>query len=301
MAVMTETLVPALEDAHHAHAVALDRMRADAAVAPPGPYQLMLESQADEIQDTVHRIERHVRRLRPRGLLGGTVDIARFAARTTVRTAMLPLTIGQRTVTGLLRGRGPADERQLLKNTEDQYAAAARALAATRAGEVLAEWVHDRATLDLLTAVRRQDEELLARLEVSLSQQARSVAAATDGLRVEEAKNGGLALAATRTVWAVVDRLREAARPWEDSRSAAEESVVEMSGVTGTGGQGRAAQSGEEDLPIVGFSRLSVEEIERRLNALSEADLRVLERYEGTHANRRGVLDAIGRLLIQQP
>jgi hypothetical protein len=291
----TQTLIPALEDAHHAHAEARDRLRADAAVAPPGSQRQLLERQADDMQQRAHRIERHLRGLRPRGLLDDATDMARFAARTTWRTATLPLSIGQKTVTGVMRGRGPAAERQLLRNTEDEYAAAARALAATRAGEVLADQAQDRATLDLLRELRDQDQELLALLEDSLARQARSMAAGSDGFRVEPTADGGLAHAVTRTLRAVADRVRHAARAGQ--RPGGDEEPAEGKPETiSAAEQIQGAASSEESLPIVGFSQLSVEEIERRLRGLSESDLHVLEGYERTHAHRKGVLEAIDRL-----
>lgn len=294
---MTQTLIPALEDAHHAHAAARDRLRADAALAPPGPHQQMLERQADDLHERVRRIQAHVRALQPRGLLGGAADVARFAARTTWKTATLPVTLGQKAVTGVVRGWGPADERRLLRNTEDEYAAAALALATARAGEVLADQAQDRATLDLLQEIRHHDMELLDLLEDSLAQQARTVAAASDGSGVEEPANDGFAHAAGRPLRAVpevADRLRQAARPGHRGR-AEEEPAAPAPQATAVAEQVQGAVSSEESLPIVGFSQLSVEEIERRLPALSESDLHVLEGYERTHARRKHVLEAIER------
>jgi hypothetical protein len=176
MAEMTHTLVPALENARQTQAAVLDRFRADITVTPPGPYREELARQVTEVQDSLQRIEHHVRDLRPRGLVGDTVDLARFITRSTVHTAMLPLTMGSVILTGLLRGGRPTDERRLLKNTENEYATAARALAACRAGEVLAENVYDQATADLLGSVRRRDQELLEALEDSVAERARAVA-----------------------------------------------------------------------------------------------------------------------------
>ncbi|MFF5535921.1 hypothetical protein ACFY71_26135 [Streptomyces cinerochromogenes] len=292
---MTQTLIPALEDAHQAHAAARDRLRADAALAPPGPHRQMLEHEADDMQDRVCRIERHVRGLRPRGLLGGATDVARFAARTTWKAATLPLTVGQKAVTGVLRGRGPADERQVLRNIEDEYAVAARALASTRAGEVLADQAQDRTSRDLLRTMSREDQELLALLEDSLTRQARTVAAASDGIRVEQTAQGGLVDTATRPLRAVAHRLRRAAWPGQRP-GAGEEPVVDQPEVSAAAEQIQGAVSSEESLPIVGFSQLGVEEIERRLPALSESDLHVLDGYERTHARRKAVLEAIERL-----
>ncbi|MER8225881.1 hypothetical protein ABTZ58_36155 [Streptomyces sp. NPDC094143] len=188
-----------MEDAREAHEAVVDRLRANAMVTPPGPYRQMLDRQVDDVQESLQRIEPHVRELRPRGgLVGGSADIARFISRSVVRTAMLPLTTGSTLVTNMLRGRRPNDKRRLLENAEDEYAITARALAACRAGQSIAEAVRAQATADLLAALRRQDEELLERLENSVTQNARAVAAAANG-SVQD-NGGGLADAAARTV-----------------------------------------------------------------------------------------------------
>ncbi|MER5218655.1 IS630 family transposase [Streptomyces sp. NPDC002838] len=137
---MTDALVPALEDARDAHEAVVDRFRADATITPPGPYRQRLEGQVNDVQDSLRRIEHRVRKLRPRsGLVGENVDMARFVSRSAVRTAMLPLTIGSVITTEMLRGRWPNDERRLLRNAEDEYVVTARALAACRAGQSIAE------------------------------------------------------------------------------------------------------------------------------------------------------------------
>jgi hypothetical protein len=61
------------------------------------------------------------------------------------------------------------------------------------------------------------------------------------------------------------------------------------------------AATREEDLPIARFGQLSVDEIKRRLSRLSQSDLTMVEGYERAHANRRGVLDAIGQLRGNEP
>jgi hypothetical protein len=302
MAVMTEELVPVLEDARQAHAAVLDRFRTDASITPPGPYRQMLERQADEVQDSLHLIQHQVRQLRPRGVLGSAVALTQFVSRTTARTAMLPLTVGSRVVTGALRGRGPADARQLLRNMEDEYAAAARALAASRAGEVFAEQVEDHATADLLGSVRRQDEELLQALEASLTEQARTVAASTDGHGPDEGRGGGLTDTAGQTVRAVFERAldvtqRGGRRTW----GAAEGVVREATRPRRAAEEVQGAVVREEDLPIPGFSQLSTEKIQQWLRTLPQSDLTVIEGYERAHARRKGVLDAVERLRGAEP
>ncbi|PAZ10934.1 hypothetical protein CLM62_38470 [Streptomyces sp. SA15] len=302
MAVMSEAVVPVLEDARHAHAAVLARFRADAAVTPPGPYRQMLERQAEEVQDGLERIQHQVRDLRPRGVLDTALDVARFVSQGVMRTARLPLTIGSTLVAETLRGGRPAGARRLLLNAEDEYAAAARALASCRAGEVLAEEVHDQGTADLLGSLRRQDEELLQRLEDSLAQHARAVAASTNGFGPREDQLGGLPDAAAQAVQAAFDRARDVVQGgtrW--ARRAAEGAAREMPEPTRMAEEVRGAVTREQELPIPRFSQLSVDEIQQRLRPLSQSELTVIEGYERTHANRKRVLEAIEQLRGSEP
>lgn len=302
MAVMTEELLPVLEDARQAHAAVLDRFRADVTVTPPGPYRRMLEHQADEVQDSLHLLQHQVRELQPHGVLGSAVALTRFVAQGAARTAMLPLAMGSRIVTGILRGGGPADARQLLKNVEDAYATAARALAASRAGEVLAEHVDDRATAELLGSVRRQDEELLQSLELSLAEHARAVATSANGSGPGESRSAGLADAVGQTLRTAFEQARDVARRGgRQARDAAEGAVWETSQPGPMAEEVQGALAREEDLPIPGFSQLSTEKIQQRLPTLSPSDLTVIESYERTHAQRTRVLNAIARLRGGEP
>ncbi|UXY24254.1 hypothetical protein N8I84_40490 [Streptomyces cynarae] len=56
---------------------------------------------------------------------------------------MLPVEVAVAAMTEMADGERLAHERRLLKNAEDEYAAAARALAACQAGEKIAEQLHD--------------------------------------------------------------------------------------------------------------------------------------------------------------
>jgi hypothetical protein len=300
MAVMVEELVPALEDAHQAHAAVLDRFRVDAAATSPGPHRRMLEQQADQVEDSVRRIHNQMRHLQPRGVLGTAADVTRWISRSAVRTALLPVTIGSRTVRGMLPGGGPADVRQLLRNTEDEYAATARALAACRAGEIVAEQVDDPATADLFGSLRRQDEELLQALQDRLAEQARTLVASADDSG--ENRGGNLAGTTARTMRTTADRAREAVRGGgRRATGAAEGAAREMPAPGPMAEEVLGSVRSEEDLPIHGFSQLSTEQIRQRLRTLSQADLTVVEGYERAHGRRKGVLDAIERLREEEP
>ncbi|KOV77490.1 hypothetical protein ADL01_15865 [Streptomyces sp. NRRL WC-3618] len=297
MAVMTEELVPVLEDARHAHAAVLDRFRADATVTPPGAHRQLLERRAEEIRSSVQRIKRQERALHPRGVMDTAASVTRSVSRGVARTAMLPLTFASVIGRAILPGGGPAGPRQLLRNTEDEYAAAARALAACRAGEVVAEQADDQLTADLLGSLRRQDEELLQELENSLTEHARAVATATNGSASREGQGGGLSDAAAQTIQATFDRARDVARHGvQRTLSAAEEARRKTPVPGAVAEEVLGAVRREEDLPIPGFSQLSTEQITRRLRTLSQLDLTVIQGYERTHANRKRVLKAIEEL-----
>jgi hypothetical protein len=301
MAVMTDALVPALEDAREAHEAVVDRFRADVTITPPGPYRQMLERHVYGVQDSLERIEHQVRELRPRGgLVGDTVDMARSISRNAMRTVMLPLTIGSALVSDMLRGRQPTDERRLLRNAEDEYAVTARALATCRAGQSIAEEAHDQATADLLAALRRQDEELLEKLEDSVADRARAVAAAANGFIKEN--GGSLADAAAGALRTAADRVQDAAQiSGRQARAAAAGAVREMPDATRMAQEVQGAVTREAELPIPRFSQLSITDIKQQLRTLAQSDLTVVEGYERTHANRPPVLDTIEQLRGSEP
>jgi hypothetical protein len=301
MAVMTEELVPVLEDARQAHAAVLGRFRADATVTPPGPHRELLERKAAEVQVSVQRIQRQERALHPRGVLGTAVGVMSSVSLGAVRTAMLPLAIGSKVVRDMLPMGRPADPRQLMRNTEDEYAATARALAACRAGEVLAEQAGDAPTAALLGALRRQDEELLRELQDSLADRARAVAASADASG-GEGRTADLADQAAQVIGVVLERAREIAeRGIRRARGTAEGTAAETAEPTPIAEEILGAVRREEDLPIPGYNQLGTPEIERRLRTLSQLDLTVIEGYERAHAQRRRILDTIEQLRGVEP
>ncbi|MEU1594495.1 hypothetical protein ABZ468_16900 [Streptomyces sp. NPDC005708] len=306
MAAMTDVLVPALEDAREAHAAVVDRFRTDVTITPPGARRQRLERQVADAEDHLERIEDRVREMRPpRGLLSAAAQFVRFATRGAVRVTMLPVEVAVAAMTEMAVGERLARERRLLKNAEDEYAAAARAVAACQAGENIAEQLHDQETADLLGLLRRQDEELLESLEENLADRARAVAVATNGqlsLQAEAAEGGGLRDAVMRTVRAAVDWLRAAFRSsTRRVRGTAEGAWREIPSATRMAEQVEGAVTREEDLPIPGFSQRGVTNIQQRLRGLSQTELTVIEGYERAHAGRPGVLNAIEHLREAEP
>jgi hypothetical protein len=301
MTVTTDALLPALEDAREAHAAVIDRFRSDMTVTPAGPYRQVLERHVTDTQDQIDRIEHHVREIRPSRPLRDTVETVRSLARGAVRTTRLPLEIGALIATGMLRGRYPASERRLLKNAEDEYAMTARALAASRAGESIAEQANDQAASDLLGALRRRDEELLETLQNSLTEHAQAVVAAAHVGRTAP-DGGGLPSAATRTLLTAFDRVRDAARTaTQQTVRTTEGAARQMPRATRMAEELQGAVTRAEDLPISGYDQLRVTEITQQLPNLSQTDLTVIDGYERAHANRPGVLNAIERLRGNEP
>ena len=305
MAVMTEELVPVLEDARLAHAAVLARFRADATITPPGPHRQMLERQAAEVQVSLQRIERQERSLQPRGVLGTAVGVMSSVSLGAARTAILPLTIGSKIVRGMLPAGRPADPRQLMRNAEDEYVAAARALAASRAGEVLAEQAGDEPTAALLGSLRRQDEELLRELQDTVTDRARAVVATAhaNGSRAGDVSSAAvLADTAAQVLRAVLERARDIAeRGVRRARGAADDTAPQPPGATPIAEEILGAVRREEDLPIARYNELGTPEIESRLRTLSQLDLTVIEGYELAHAKRRRILDTIQRLRGAEP
>ncbi|KUO20056.1 hypothetical protein [Streptomyces dysideae] len=265
MAVTTNALIPALEDARQAHAAVIDRFRSDVNVTPAGPHRSVLEEHMSTTQEHIARIDDRIRVLRPSRPLQDTIQSVGLLARDAVRLARLPWEIGALMAAETVRGRQSVGERRLLRNAKDEYAITARAVAACRAGQSIAEEAQDQAAADLFEALLGQDEELLRRLQDSLAEHAAAVAAEADGGRRPSAE-GGPDDAAARTAEEV---------------------------------QGTVTRP--EGLPVSGYEQLSVSDITGQLRMLSQVDLTVIEGYERAHADRPEILNTIERLRGSEP
>jgi hypothetical protein len=295
MTVTTDALVPALEDAREAHAAVIDRFRTDISVTPAGPHRQKLERHIADARDNIARIDDHLRAIHPRRPLQNATEVVRFVSSGVIRAASLPLVIGALGAGSIWRGRRQATEHQLLKNAENEYTAAARALASCRAGESIANIAHDKEATDLLAKLRRQDEQLLQTLEHSLDEQAQALASATANGGRSAQPNGGLAGAASHAVRAAADRIREAARTGgqQATRAAAGAAREMPRSAAWMAGQAQGAATREEDLPISHYDRLTVNDLTRQLRKLPQSDLAIIEGYERAHANRTSVVKAI--------
>ncbi|MDG9709579.1 hypothetical protein [Streptomyces sp. DH10] len=294
-AVTTDALVPALEDARDAHSAIIDRFRADIAVHATGPRREVLERHIDSTYDCVARIDGHMRELRPGRPLRDTADRVRLTARATVRMAGLLLEIGAAITTAILHRRKGPSPLQVVRHTENEYSITARALAACRAGESIAEQAHDQVAADLLATLRRQDEELLATLEDRLAQQARATAVAGSGHGTQSG-DGGPPDATTSTVHSAVKRVRKAAEG-----GAREATHTATDALRRMPEEDDEAVTREEEPPILGYEHFRVADIVQRLPRLSQAQLSALDGYERAHASRPEILNAIERLRGSEP
>ncbi|MDX3235019.1 hypothetical protein PV392_04840 [Streptomyces sp. ME03-5709C] len=298
MTLTTDALIPALEDVREAHAAVVDRFRADMAVTPVGPHRQRLERHAAQTQQHIARIDTHIRDMRPRRLLRETGDMVCSASQGAFHTAMTPLHIGARMVRGIMPGGASADEYRLLKNSEDEYTATARALATCRAGESIATLAQDDRAGALLTTLRRQDEQLLRELESSVEEQALALAttAAGNGRRTLGAV--GIADAAVRTLRTTAQRLQAV---WTGDAEPLPRPAAEAARPAGRSPRADTPMAPAMALPLADYDRLPVAEIIQRLRLFSQADLSMIEDYEREHGDRVGILNAIENLRGNQP
>ncbi|WP_151484367.1 hypothetical protein [Streptomyces albicerus] len=278
MAVATDLLVPALREVREAKAALADRFRAHLAVTPPGEHRDVLERRLGDARGHMYRIDERLSTLQPRGLvqsvLGGAWQLTGQAARLSFDVAL--------SVPGaVFRSRGTAKEYQLLKNAEHEYAVTALALAVCRAAERIAQEAEDTVSVELLSCIRRDDEEALDELADAIEQHAKAAVAAAE--TAEGLSNGGAG---------------QAVREWG---SWLRETAERMPGADRLQGGPQGALISEEELPIPDYRRLSTKMIIDRLPHLAQTDLATLGAYERCHAGRSAVLSRIAELLGPVP
>ncbi|MGW1803050.1 hypothetical protein ACWCQN_46365 [Streptomyces sp. NPDC001984] len=279
MSVATDLLVPALREVRETKAALADRFKAHLAVTPSGEHREVLERRLGDARGHVYRIDERLETLRPRGraqsVLGDAWQLTGQAAR-------LPFDVAMPIPSAVFSSRAAATEHQLLKNAEDEYAVTALALAVCRAAERIAQEAEDAVSSELLSSIRRDDEETLEELADSLDQHAKAEVAAavetTDGLGV-----GGAA---------------QAVREWS---SWLRETAERMPGADRLQGAPRGALITEDELLIADYRRLGTKMIIDRLPHLTQTDLATVGAYERSHAGRPAVLSRIADLLGPVP
>jgi hypothetical protein len=302
----TDLVIPALRDVRDAQAAVVDRFQAHIAVTPAGGYRQILERHVADAQDHLSSIDEHMNQLRPHGLLRDALGGARHLAGQATRVARLPLDVAMAAPARALRGRRRAAERQLLKNTEEEYAITALAVATCRAGESIAQDADDDAGADLLGSIRRHDEELLEALGGNLEESAEAVVAAANGGRSAERIASTGATEAVRAGWS---RLRETveangrqAEQWEQQAERTVAGAIgRLPGVARVRGEAKGAAAAEDELPIPGYGELTAVEVTGWLRHLSQVELATIEGYERAHAGRSTILNKIADLSGDEP
>lgn len=278
MAVATDMLVPALREVREAKAALADRFKAHLAGTPAGEYREVLERRVGDARGHVYRIDEHLGTLQPRGRMQTVLGNAWYL---TGQAARLPFDVAMTVPSAVFRGRGPATEHQLLKNAEDEYAVTAFAVAICRAAERIAQEAEDAVSSEMLSSIRRDDEEALEELGSSLEQHAEAVVMAA------ETAEGLGATGAAQAVRAWSNWLRETAE--------------RMPGADRLQGAPEGALIREDEVPIPDYRRLSTKMILDRLAHLSQTDLATVGAYERAHAGRPVVLSRIAHLLGPEP
>ncbi len=189
MTAKTDVLVPALRDVRQAEAVVAARFRVHAPVIPEGQHRTIVEREREQARGHMRRLDERIKALQPRrgpaqSVLGSAWSLAGQVA----SMARIPLDAARALPAAVRPGRAT---RQQLHNTEEEYAAAAFALAACRAGERVARQADDPASSDLLRAILREDEQRLEDITRTLEQCADDVAVgAQEVTETERARRG---------------------------------------------------------------------------------------------------------------
>ncbi|MGP4089044.1 hypothetical protein [Streptomyces sp. KR55] len=278
MAVATDMLIPALREVREAKESLADRFKAHLTVTPPGEYREVLERRMGDARGHVYRIDERLATLQPRGVVPTVLG---NAWRLTEQAARLPIDVAMSVPNVVFRGRGTASEQQLLKNAEDEYAVTALAMAVCRAAERIAQEAEDATSTELLSSIRRDDEEALKELADSLEQHAEAAVAAAE--TTEGPSAGGAA---------------QAVRDWS---SWLRETAERMPGADRFLGAPEGALIAEDELPIPDYRKLSTRVILDRLPHLSQSDLATVGAYERFHAGRAAVLSRVAELLGPVP
>jgi ferritin-like metal-binding protein YciE len=260
-----------LEEARALERSLVTNLKAHIAITPPGDYRSRLERHLDETRGHA-------------GNLGQRLDAL------SAHTSLMAVGVGiAQTLTGqaVVMAKGPIDlvrsmsgEERLLKNAKDEAAAETLEIATYDALEAAAKAVGDEETAKLAAANRRDEEKMLADLRKLIPDLTRaSVAAQTTGESTYDI---------SRTPAA--KRARSAASGARKAASSAASTARRRARSTGT-----AAKP-----PIANYDDLNVDEVNRRVDRLSAADIKRVANYEKANKKRTGVLEHIESKLTEK-
>jgi ferritin-like metal-binding protein YciE len=292
---------------HEAQAMELSLVRtlqAHRAMTPAGEYRTALERHLRETRGHAEHVSRRLREL------GRSPGVAQMGYGLAQRLVGQVLALGKAPL-DLLRG-GSAEER-LVKNAKDACATEALEIATYDALEQLARQAGDEVTAKLAADHRADEERMLATLREQLpkltaavvgaevlgerSYDVRTTGAVQDiraGQRAVKETAEAAATGAARTVEAVAERAGEAVKGAARSAGERTEEAIHAAREP-TGTLSEREQREEQRSPLPDYDELTVEDVTRRIEQLSPAQLRHVATYERAHKKRRGVLEAVER------
>ena len=194
--------------------------------------------------------------------------------------------------------RGSSGEEKVLKNAKDACATEALEIATYTAIERLARHVGDDQTAKLAASIRSDEEAMLETILRELPKLADAVAGAeVDG-------NGSFDVTTTGAGEAVsdaVDATKRTARKASATTKRTARQARKVPGVAQAEGQVKGAVADESDLAIPHYDSLTVDEINGKLNGLSQIDLAKIDSYERRHQDRTTVLNRVSTLRGDEP
>jgi ferritin-like metal-binding protein YciE len=267
----TQKVVQYLGEAHASEQALVRVLQSQIAMTPRGSYRSALETHLSETRDHAARLQDRLADLRAGGNpLGAAVTLAESLLGQALALGKTPL--------DLLRGSG--GEEKILKNAKDACATEALEIATYTAIERLAHEVGDDETLALAASIRADEERMLARILREIPK----LTAAVVGADIEG--DGSYDIGTTGAAEAVKRTASQARK---------------VPGVARAEGEVKGVLAAEEGLAIKDYDNLTVVEITRRLDDLSQIDLSKVDAYERKNQDRTGITERIAKLRGDEP
>jgi len=285
MTTAQDKLVQYLHEAHAMELALVRTLQAHSAMTPAGEYRSALDRHR---RDTQRHADAVARRLRE---LDGSPGVAEVAYGLAQRLAGQALSLAKAPL-DMVRGSG--GEEKLLKNAKDECASEALEIATYDALEALARQVGDADTAALAAELRADEERMLKTLRAQLPRLTAAVVGAE--LRDEPSYD----VRTTGAARALRETRRSAGEAAQDATAAARRAVGGAAQgaadtVRAAAGVSKTQEREEQRQPLPRYDELTVEDVARRLDRLTPAQLRHVSTYERAHKRRRGILEAVER------
>ena len=284
-----QKIVQYLNEAHGSELALVRQLQAQIAMTPSGSYRKGLETHLEETRRHAERLDDRLREL---GQGSNALQVGLGAVQSVIGQALAL------TKTPLDLVRGNSGEEKVLKNAKDSCAAEALEIATYTALARLARVAGDGKTERLAKSLMADEQKMLNRLLKAIPQLTDAVARAEfDGEGSYDVSETGAA-DAVREVGGAAKRTarRTAGQTKRTARQARK-----VPGVVRAEGTVKGAVASEPDLAIPNYDSLSADEVQDKLNALSQIDLAKVNAYERKNQNRSTVTDRIDSLQGDEP